>query len=124
VYINPSGQLGTTTSSLRYKEEIQDMGDASSRLMELRPVTFYYKPQYSDGARTLQYGLIAEEVAKVSPDLVQYDPSTGEPQTVYYHLVNAMLLNEVQKQHHQILSQKDEILSQKEEISDLRKRLS
>ena len=78
------------------------MGDASSDLMQLRPVSFYYRPEYSDGPRTLQYGLIAEEVAELYPELVQYDPKTGEPETVYYHLVNAMLLNEVQKQHRKI----------------------
>jgi len=80
------------------------MGEASSNLMQLRPVSFYYKPEYSDGPRTLQYGLIAEEVAEFYPELVQYDPKTGEPETVYYHLVNAMLLNEVQKQHRKIQS--------------------
>ena len=62
--------------------------------------------------RTLQYGLIAEEVAEVYPDLVQYDPKTGEPQTVSYHLVNAMLLNEVQKQHRHMLVQDDRIKAQ------------
>ena len=103
--INGQGQLGIQTSSRRYKEDIQDMGDASRGLMQLRPVTFHYKPEYADGPRTLQYGLIAEEVAAVYPDLVLYDPKTGQPQTVAYHLVNAMLLNEVQKQHRQILAQ-------------------
>jgi hypothetical protein len=98
VYVNSSGQLGTSTSSRRYKEDIQDMGDASNGLIQLRPASFHYKPEYADGPRTMQYGLIAEEVAEVYPDLVQYDPKTGEPETVSYHLVNAMLLNEVQKQ--------------------------
>ena len=102
VYVNGSGQLGTVTSSSRYKEEIRDMDDASSGLLQLRPVTFYYKPKYTNGPRTLQYGLIAEEVAEVYPDLVVYDEKTGQPQTVAYHLVNAMLLNEVQKQQRRI----------------------
>lgn len=93
------------------------MGDATSGLMRLRPVTFHYKPEYVDGLHTLQYGLIAEEVAEIYPELVQYDPENGEPQMVSYHLVNAMLLNEVQKQHRQILAQN-------EEISDLNKRLA
>lgn len=72
VFVSSSGQLGTITSSLRFKEDVRDMGDASDDLMALRPVTFYYKPSFDDGSRLLQYGLIAEEVAKVYPGLVQY----------------------------------------------------
>jgi hypothetical protein len=102
VYVNSSGRLGIASSSRRYKEAIEDMGDASSGLMKLRPVAFNYRPEHSDGPRTVQYGLIAEEVAGVYPELVVYDPKTGEPETVSYHLVNAMLLNEVQKQHRKI----------------------
>ncbi len=73
-YIDSNGQFGTQTSSRRYKEEIREMGDATSALMKLRPVTFYYKHEYDTGPRTLQYGLIAEEVAKVFPELVAYNP--------------------------------------------------
>jgi hypothetical protein len=101
VYIKSDGQLGTSTSSRRYKDDISDMGDASSGLMKLRPVTFYYKPEYASGPRLLQYGLIAEEVAEVYPDLVDYNKN-GEPDSVYYQFVNAMLLNEVQKQDKRI----------------------
>ncbi|HXO41971.1 MAG TPA: tail fiber domain-containing protein [Thermoanaerobaculia bacterium] len=97
VYVNTSGQLGTTTSSLRFKEDVQAMGDASQDLMRLRPVTFHYQPQYDDGSRLLQYGLIAEDVAKVYPGLVQYDKD-GKPLAVRYQFVDAMLLNEVQQQ--------------------------
>ena len=88
------------------------MGEASNALMQLRPVTFHYKPEYAGGPRTRQYGLIAEEVAAVYPDLVLHDPQTGRPQTVAYHLVNAMLLNEVQKQHRRMLAQEDRIKAQ------------
>lgn len=95
VYIDSNGQLGTITSSLRFKEDVADMGPASEDLMRLRPVTFHYK---TDGSHLLQYGLTAEEVAKVYPDLVQYD-GQGKPFTVRYHLINVMLLNELQKQH-------------------------
>jgi hypothetical protein len=102
VYVSSDGKLGTVFSSRRYKEDIADIGDASSGLMKLRPVSFHYKQEYSHGPRTVQYGLIAEEVAEVYPDLVQYDPKTGQPESVYYHLVNAMLLNEVQKQQKEI----------------------
>jgi hypothetical protein len=59
VYINSFGQLGTSPSSLRFKEQVRDMGDSSNALMKLRPVTFLYKSEYANGERTLQYGLIA-----------------------------------------------------------------
>ena len=76
------------------------MGDASNVLMKLRPVSFYYRPQL-DETHTRQYGLVAEEVAELAPELVTRD-ERGTPQTVRYHLVNAMLLNEVQKQRRRI----------------------
>jgi hypothetical protein len=101
VFINTAGQLGTVTSSKRFKEDIVDMGDASQGLLKLRPVRFYYKPEYDDGSHLQQYGLIAEEVAKVYPGLVQYDKD-GKPFSVRYQFVDAMLLNEVQQQHRQI----------------------
>ena len=101
VMIDANGQLGTVNSSRRYKEDIRDMGDASSGLMRLRPVTYRYTQAYADGSRPLDYGLIAEEVAEVYPDLVAR-LQNGEIETVQYHKVNAMLLNEVQKQHRRI----------------------
>jgi hypothetical protein len=97
VYVNTNGQLGTTNSSQRYKRDIQDMGKASDALLALRPVTFRYK-QDLDPAGTVQYGLVAEEVERVSPDLVVRD-SKGQVYSVRYAAVNAMLLNEFQKQH-------------------------
>ncbi|HTZ17356.1 MAG TPA: tail fiber domain-containing protein, partial [Dissulfurispiraceae bacterium] len=118
VYVNSNGQLGTVTSSRRYKEDIKDMGEASSLLMKLRPVTFHYKNEYANDAGVLQYGLIAEEVAEINHDLVQYD-NAGRPQSVYYHLINAMLLNEVQKQQRQIREQKDELAMLKERLARL-----
>ncbi|HVO26807.1 MAG TPA: DNRLRE domain-containing protein [Candidatus Margulisiibacteriota bacterium] len=114
VYVNANGQLGTTTSSARFKDDIQDMGDSTSKLMKLRPVRFRYKKDI-DPSGLEQYGLVAEEVAKVYPDLVVYDDQ-GKAQTVRYHFVNAMLLNEVQKQHRQIAAQA-------QEISELKARL-
>jgi len=101
VMIGSNGQLGTVASSRRYKEHIVDMGEASRGLLDLRPVTFRYKEAYADGAKPIQYGLIAEEVSEVYPDLVVYNED-GQPETVQYHKVNAMLLNEVQRQHRQI----------------------
>ena len=108
VYIDSNGQLGTITSSVRFKEDVESMGDASEALMKLRPVTFHYKAPYDDGSHLLQYGLIAEEVAKVFPDLVQYDQQ-GKPFTVRYHEINTMLLNELQKQHGKVAEQQAEV---------------
>ena len=101
VMIDSAGQLGTVSSSRRYKEDIQDMGDASSGLMRLRPVTYRYTQAYADGSKPIDYGLIAEEVEEVYPDLVAH-LQNGEVETVQYHKINAMLLNEVQKQHREI----------------------
>lgn len=108
VYIDANGQLGTITSSARFKEDIADMGGASHRLMQLRPVTFRYKAPYDDGSHRLQYGLVAEEVAKIDPELVQFD-SKGQAQTVRYHVIDMMLLNEVQRQEGTLSSQTAEI---------------
>jgi len=83
------------------------MAGESDLLMKLRPVSFYYKPEL-DPTHTRQYGLVAEEVAQVSSDLVVFDKD-GVPQTVHYHFVNAMLLNEVQKQQNTIARQQAEI---------------
>ncbi len=97
VYVTATGQLGTMNSSRRFKEQITDMGDTSSKLFQLRPVNFFYKPEYDDGSHLLQYGLIAEEVAKVYPEMVA-DDKDGQILTVKYQLLTPMLLNEVQKQ--------------------------
>ena len=97
VYVNSNGQLGTSGSALRFKEQVRDMGDSTNALMKLRPVTFFYKPEYG-GERTMQYGLIAEEVAKVYPELVAYDKD-GQPYSVRYQYLTTMLLNEAQKQY-------------------------
>jgi hypothetical protein len=122
VVVNSSGQLGIIVSSRRFKKDIRSMGDASSNLMRLRPVTFLYRPEYAAGDQTLQYGLIAEEVAKVYPDLVSFG-TDGKPQTVRYHLLSTMLLNEVQKQESHILSQTQQLKSQAQQIADLENRL-
>ena len=122
VYVNSLGQLGTSPSSLRFKEQVRDMGDSTNALMKLRPVTFFYKPEYANGERTLQYGLIAEEVAKVYPDLVAYD-NDGKPYTVCYQYLATMLLNEVQKQYHRTEAQAELIKAQQREIEDLKQQL-
>jgi hypothetical protein len=96
VLIDSAGQLGTISSSRRFKEDIQDMGDASSGLMHLRPVTFRYQKPFADGSKPAQYGLIAEEVAEVYPDLVAHS-ADGQIETVKYQILDSMLLNEVQR---------------------------
>jgi hypothetical protein len=110
IVVNSNGQLGTMSSSRRFKFDIQDMDDASDKLLQLRPVTFRYKQAQGDGSHPLQYGLIAEEVADAYPELVQNTPE-GQPNAVLYHLLPAMLLNEFQKQHRQIEAQQQQIQS-------------
>ncbi len=115
VYVNSNGQLGTLTSSRRFKSNIKGMGNVTDKLMDLRPVTFQYKDSAEQGEHHRQYGLIAEEVAKVYPDLVQYDKQ-GKPFTVYYHLLTPMLLNEAQKAHKQVESDHAEIAELKAKL--------
>ncbi|MDR3746618.1 MAG: tail fiber domain-containing protein [Acidobacteriota bacterium] len=110
------------SSSLRFKEKVRDMGDSTNALMKLRPVTFLYKPEYDKGERTLQYGLIAEEVAKVYPELLANDKD-GKPYTVRYQYLTTMLLNEVQKQYRRAEGQADVIKAQQQEIEGLRQQL-
>ncbi len=98
VFVNSSGDLGTSTSSRRFKEDIADLGALSERLLALRPVSFRYtKEAAGEGERPLEYGLIAEEVAEVFPELVAYDEE-GQPYTVRYHLLVPLLLNELQRE--------------------------
>ena len=97
VIISSSGQLGVASSSRRYKENIQPMADASAALMKLKPVTFRYKEADAEGNKPVQFGLIAEEVAEVLPELVVRDDK-GQPETVAYHVLPSLLLNEYQKQ--------------------------
>jgi hypothetical protein len=123
VYVNGSGQLGTTLSSRRFKEQITHMGDTSSKLFQLRPVKFFYRPQYDDGAHSLQYGLIAEEVAKVYPEMVAYD-SNGQILTVKYQLLVPMLLNELQKQNTQFQRQGQAIQLLQQQNGKLEDRLA
>jgi predicted RNase H-like nuclease (RuvC/YqgF family) len=115
--VNSSGQLGTASSSKRFKEEISDMGESSSRLMALRPVTFRYKSEIDREERPLQYGLIAEEVAEVYPDLVQFKKD-GEPFSVRYHELSPMLLNEAQRQYRHIQEQDEHIRELKQGLNE------
>ncbi len=100
VVIGAAGQLGTMTSSARYKERIQPMDKASEAILSLEPVTFRYKNDL-DPRGIPQFGLVAEQVEKVNPDLVARDEE-GKPYTVRYEAVNAMLLNEFLKEHRKV----------------------
>jgi predicted ribosome quality control (RQC) complex YloA/Tae2 family protein len=98
VVVSNTGQLGTVASSERFKKDIATMNQASEAILSLRPVTFHYKTDTKD---TPQFGLIAEEVAKVNPALILPDKE-GKPYTVRYEAVNAMLLNEFLKEHRKV----------------------
>jgi Chaperone of endosialidase len=119
VYINSNGQLGTqgVASSRRFKKEIKAMDQTSQAILALKPVTFQYK---SDTKGTPQFGLIAEEVAKVNPDLVVRD-SQGEIYSVRYEAVNAMLLNEFLKAHRKMQEQEASITQLKSTVAQQQK---
>jgi hypothetical protein len=107
VFVNSNGRLGTVVSSRRFKEDIKPMAQASEALLALKPVTFRYKKEI-DPTGMSQFGLVAEEVAKVNPDLVVRDKE-GKPYSVRYEQVNAMLLNEFLKEHRTVQELRNEI---------------
>ena len=115
VIVSANGQLGTVASSERFKKDIATMDKASELILSLRPVTFHYK---SDAKGTPQFGLIAEEVAKVNPDLVLPDKE-GKPYTVRYDAVNAMLLNEFLKEHRKVQKLEANAVRQQRQIEAL-----
>ena len=108
VFIDANGQLGTIKSSRVYKEDIHPMGGASERLLALQPVTFRYKEAYDDGSKPVEFGLIAEDVAEVFPELVVRD-SEGKPETVRYDLIATLLLNEFEKERAIVQAQAERI---------------
>ena len=111
VLVNSKGQLGVALSSIRYKEDVHSMGSVSDRLLKLRPVTFRYKQADEDGSRPEQYGLIAEEVAQVMPELVVYNEK-GQPETVAYQTLTPLLLNELQREHRRAEQQTSDLRQQ------------
>ncbi len=119
VYINSDGKLGTLTSSARFKTEIKPMDESSEAILALKPVTFRYK-QKIDPKGIPQFGLVAEEVEKVNPDLVSRDRD-GKPYTVRYEAVNAMLLNEFLKEHRTVQELKSTVAKQEATISQQKK---
>jgi hypothetical protein len=119
VQIDSAGQLGTMSSSRRFKKEIKAMDKASEAILALKPVTFHYK---SDNTKRPEFGLIAEEVADISPDLVVRDEN-GEVYTVRYDAVNAMLLNEFLKEHRRNEMQESRIQAQEATIARQQKQI-
>jgi hypothetical protein len=100
VKISSSGQIGVAPSWARFKDDIKPMAKASEAILTLKPVTFRYKKEI-DSDRTPQFGLVAEDVEKVNPDLVVRD-AEGKVYSVRYEAVNAMLLNEFLKEHRKV----------------------
>jgi hypothetical protein len=120
VFINSNGQLGILASSARYKRDIQVMGESSRRLFKLRPVTFHYN---FDPHGEQQYGLIAEEVEKVYPELVTRDEE-GKVDSVQYHQLIPMLLNELQHQQQTLEAQAQQLAQLKADNGELRDTLA
>jgi trimeric autotransporter adhesin len=117
VFINSGGKLGTITSSRRFKEEIRPMAQASEVLFALKPVVFHYKKEI-EPQKIPQFGLVAEDVEAVNPDLVVRDKE-GKVNTVRYDAINAMLLNEFLKAHHEMEEQGATIARQQKQIEAL-----
>ena len=122
VNINLNGHLGISTSSRRFKENIKNMGTTSSKIFQLRPVSFFYKAEYGDGTPgRVHYGLIAEEVEKLYPEMVGY--RDGKPFAVLYQFLAPMLLNEFQKEHKVVVAQQQLIKTQQQRISSQDERI-
>jgi hypothetical protein len=121
VIVGSNGKLGTVVSSERFKAEIKPMDKASEVILALKPVTFLYKKEI-DPESIPQFGLVAEEVEKVNPDLVARDEQ-GKPYTVRYEAVNAMLLNEFLKEHRTVQEQKATIAQLKQNFAEQQKQI-
>jgi hypothetical protein len=123
VVVNSSGQLGVQTSSARFKEQIESMGDLSDNLLQLRPVVFRYRAAEGDGSRPLHFGLVAEEVEKIYPQLVFHD-AEQRPLALAYQELPALLLNEVQKQRRIIQQQQAQFADEQKQLEGLSRRLA
>ena len=122
VVVDSDGQLGVAASSQRFKDEIKPMDKASEAILALKPVTFRYKHEI-DPKRIPQFGLIAEDVEKVNPDLIVRDKD-GKPYSVRYDQVNVMLLNEFLKGHRKMEQQDRKIREQEATIAELKKQFA
>ena len=114
VLIDSTGQLGTVSSSKDVKHDIEDMDDQSADVLKLRPVTFVYN---GDASEKKQYGLIAEEVDEIFPDIVVRNQE-GNPETIQYHILPALLLNEMKKQHATIEQMNNVIARLQEQVEE------
>ena len=123
VVVNSSGQLGVVSSSRRYKEDIRSMGNTSDRLLALRPVTFRYKQPDEKGQKPEQYGLIAEEVAQVMPELVVYNQK-GQPETVAYQTLAPLLVNELQREHKRADQQASELRAARHQLASMQNEIN
>ena len=122
VVVGSNGQLGTITSSARFKDEIKPMDKASEAILALQPVTFRYKKEL-DPEGIPQFGLVAEQVEKVNPDLVARD-ADGKVNSVRYEAVNAMLLNEFLKEHRRAQVQERKVEEQGATIAQQQKAIA
>ena len=121
VLINSNNKLGTSTSTERFKQDIKPMNRSSEAILGLKPVTFRYKKDI-DPEGTQQFGLVAEDVEQIDPDLVVKDKE-GNPYTVRYDAVNAMLLNEFLKEHRKVEEQESKIEQQEARIAHQQKQI-
>src|SRR5438477_9764596 len=121
VFVNTSGKLGIVTSSARFKDEVKPMDKQSEVILALKPVTFHYKKEI-DPEGIPQFGLVAEQVEKVNPDLVARD-ADGKVNTVRYDAVNAMLLNEFLKEHQRAVEEHRKVEEQGASIAQLKKQV-
>jgi hypothetical protein len=115
--VGEGGRLGTLPSSARFKDDIKPMDKASEAVLALKPVSFRYKKEV-DPQRVAQFGLVAEDVEKINPDLVIRD-AQGRPQTVRYEQVNAMPLNEFLKEHREVAKLKSTVAEQRKGMEAL-----
>ena len=122
VVVNPNGKLGVATSSVRFKQAIKPMDNASEVILQLKPVSFHYKEEIDpDGIP--QFGLVAEQVEKVNPDLVVRDDE-GKAMSVRYEAVNAMLLNEFLKEHRRVQEQEGRLQRQEAVIAKQQRQIN
>ncbi len=121
VYVNSDNKTGTLVSSRRFKDEIKPMDKVSEAILALKPVTFHYKKEIELNG-SIMFGLIAEDVEKVDADLVTCNEK-GEPETVRYDAVNAMLLNEFLKEHRTVQELKSRVAKQEATIAGQQKQI-
>jgi hypothetical protein len=116
--IDSNGQLGMTNSTRRVKQDIVDLHAIGPDVLRLRPVEFRFTQAFTDGSKPIQYGLIAEEVEQVLPELVAYDED-GQPASVKYHVLPTLLLAEIQRLERERAAMMKEIQAMREQLQAL-----